>query len=107
LSTQEALVQLSKKEPFSLITSDIAPSIDGNRIREQAFFLELTQNIINFSMSYAKKKYWVIQKVFQGEEFDEILSLYRKFALKVEIFKPISSRLESREVFVIAQFMKD
>ena len=102
--TQKMLVELSLNEPFAMVTSDIAPSIDGNRIKEQAFFLTLTENIINFTKSYAKKKCWVVQKVFHGEEFEAILALYRKSAIKVDTFKPASSRSESREVFIVAKF---
>ena len=104
LSVAAQLRELAADKKFSVITSDIAPKIDGNRIKEQAFFLELTQNILNFADLNLKDKAYVIQKVFSGEEFEQILYLYRQKAVKVDTFKPKSSRSESREIFIVAKF---
>lgn len=101
---QEQLLKHALDVKFSLITSDIAPQIDGNRLKEQAFFKTLSENILYFAKQYLRDNSHVIQKVFQGDEFEEILFAYRKQAKKVETFKPKSSRAESREVFLIAKF---
>ena len=101
---QSQLQELAGSTHFGLISSDIAPQIDGNRLKEQAFFKLLSESILNFSEKFLMRNAFVIQKVFQGDEFENILFEYRKRAQKVETFKPKSSRSESREVFLVARF---
>lgn len=101
---QSQLQELAGMAHFGLISSDIAPQIDGNRLKEQAFFKMLSDNILEFADQFLMKNSSVIQKVFQGDEFENILFEYRKRAQKVDTFKPKSSRSESREVFLVARF---
>lgn len=104
ITIQNQLIEHAQDTKFSLITSDIAPNIDGNRLREQAFFKTLSENIMNFAQSYLRDNSYVIQKIFHGDEFEDILFEYKRRARRVDTFKPKSSRAESREVFLIAKF---
>ena len=104
LGVQSQLQQLAEQTHFGLITSDIAPQIDGNRLKEQAYFKLLSDNILQFAQKLLMDKAYVIQKIFQGDEFESILYEYRKVASQVDTFKPKSSRSESREVFLVARF---
>lgn len=101
---QQQIIEHANGQKFALITSDIAPSIDGNRLKEQAFFKDLSVKILELAQDHLRPHGYVIQKVFQGDEFEEIYHLYRCKASKVDTFKPRSSRSESREVFIVAKF---
>jgi 23S rRNA (uridine2552-2'-O)-methyltransferase len=44
----------------------------------------------------------LVAKVFQGEGYDDIVSVCRKAFTAVKIRKPAASRQESRETYIVA-----
>lgn len=85
------------------IFSDIAPNLSGHSIVQQAQMADLTAQILKFSAQFLHPKGFIIQKIFHGESFDEILGNWKESYSDVRVIKPEASRSESREVYLIIQ----
>lgn len=96
------ILSVSKNYIWNAIISDMSPNMSGFSIIDQnkIFFLsDIALSIVN---SLLTKNGYFIVKLFQGEGFNQYLKkIYSEF-INVKIFKPFSSRINSREVFVIA-----
>ncbi len=93
---------LKKFRPaFKVIISDLAPKTTGNRWVDAQNSLELVRTTLALAEQLLLNKGHYICKVFQGEDFPEFVrELKGRFGM-VKVLKPRSSRIESREVFVL------
>lgn len=85
------------------ILSDIAPNLSGQSIVQQAQMADLAAQILRFAAQFLHPKGFIIQKLFHGECFDEILGNWKKSYSDVRVIKPEASRSESCEVYLIIQ----
>ncbi|CUR53229.1 RlmE family RNA methyltransferase [Buchnera aphidicola] len=102
----EKLVSLSKNKICNVIMSDIAPNISGISIIDNEKFFYLCDVVLNVAFKILDKNGILIFKLFQGVGFKEYLKKIFKHFVIVKIFKPNSSRANSREVFIIASQRK-
>ena len=47
-----------------------------------------------------------ISKIFMGSSFNEIVALGKKIFKEVKVFKPLSSRKDSKESFIICKKLR-
>ena len=59
-----------------------------------------------FSKQVIKKQGFFISKIFMGSTFNEIVALGKKFFREVKVFKPKSSRKDSKESFIICKNLR-
>ena len=64
---------------------------------------ELCKEAMIFSNEILSKEGIFISKIFMGRTFNEIIELGKKIFKEVKVFKPKSSRIESKESFVICK----
>ena len=87
--------------PFDVVLSDIAPNISGIRDRDNALMdailIEIRQCIDNF----LKVNGTALCKVFHGENFDKLMIYMKTNFQKVKIRKPDSSRVNSKETYIL------
>jgi 23S rRNA (uridine2552-2'-O)-methyltransferase len=88
---------------FDLITSDAAPDTSGNRFVDSERSLTLVRRVFDLAREILKPGGTVVAKVFQGEDLKEVVESLRREYGKVTLFKPLSSRKESRELYIIAR----
>ncbi len=87
---------------FDVVLSDMAPKTTGNRLVDERRSLDLVDCallvvedlLVNGGVFYCK--------VFEGPDLKETVARIGRGFKKTRIFKPKSSRRESREVFVLA-----
>lgn len=98
----ELLVQVRKYRPaYNVMVSDLAPRTTGNKWTDAQKSLNLVRETLALTDELLLKKGHFICKVFQGEDFPEFVAqVKRRFAM-AKVLKPKSSRIESREVFVL------
>ena len=60
----------------------------------------------SFSTNILKNNGIFVSKIFMGSSFNEILSIAKKKFKKVNIFKPLASRKDSKENFIICKSLK-
>ena len=91
------------KDKLDLIVSDMAVNTTGNKNLDAISTGELTLNAMNFSIKYLKKNGSFLSKIFMGSTFNEIVKNAKKNFNEVKIYKPPSSRKDSKESFIICK----
>ena len=89
-----------------LIVSDMAVNTTGNKSVDSLVTGELCLEAMNFAIEFLNKKGNFISKLFMGSSFNEIVALGKKSFKDVDIFKPPSSRKDSKENFIICRNLK-
>ena len=89
-----------------LIISDMAVNTIGNKSVDSLVTGELCIEAMNFAIELLNKKGNFISKLFMGSSFNEIVALGKKSFKDVDIFKPPSSRKDSKENFIICRNLK-
>jgi 23S rRNA (uridine2552-2'-O)-methyltransferase len=97
--------ELFRGEKMSLVISDIAPNITGVRDVDTLKSINLCEIALDIAMARLNSNGSLVLKLFQGVGFEDFLSLVRSKFKKVNIFKPKSSRPDSREVYLIASYL--
>jgi 23S rRNA (uridine2552-2'-O)-methyltransferase len=86
---------------FNVVLSDMAPATTGSKGLDAARSFQLCQTALNIAEMVLKPGGSFMCKIFQGEEFKEFSDTVRNRFKRHKIFKPRSSRKESREIFVV------
>ena len=92
---------LSSKIPFQVVVSDLAPKTTGHKFSDHLKSIELSRRALAIASKSLCRGGHFYCKVFQGEDFQDFVNEVRHFFKKTKIVKPKSSRVESREVFVL------
>ena len=64
---------------------------------------ELCKQAIYFARDSLSDEGSFISKIFMGVSFNEIVALAKKIFTEVKVFKPKSSRKESKESFIVCK----
>ena len=89
---------------YDLVLSDIAPNTTGHKSTDHLRISYLFFNIINLLDKILLKNGSFVTKIWKGSEEKEILKLLNKKFKNVQYFKPSSSRKDSSEIFLVAQY---
>ena len=93
-------------ENIDIVVSDMAQNTTGNKSLDSLVMGELCLEAMNFSKNIIKKKGFFVSKIFMGSNFNEILNIAKELFKEVSIFKPKSSRQESKENYIICKNLK-
>tara|TARA_B100001996_G_scaffold139010_1_gene105700 strand:+ start:18 stop:629 length:612 start_codon:yes stop_codon:yes gene_type:complete len=88
------------------IVSDMAVNTTGNKNLDAIVTGELTSEALNFSTNILKKQGNFVSKIFMGSSFNEIVTNAKKKFKEVSVFKPPSSRKDSKESFIICKKLR-
>lgn len=98
----EFLVRVREIRPaFKVLISDLAPRTTGNRWADHQQSMRLIYQTLAIALELLHPKGNYYCKAFQGEDFPEFVQKVKGQFETVKIIKPKSSRVESREVFVL------
>jgi len=92
---------LADKMPFQVVVSDLAPKTTGHKFSDHLKSIELSRRALAIASQSLCRGGHFYCKVFQGEDFPDFVNEVRHYFKKTKIVKPKSSRVESREVFVL------
>ncbi len=92
---------LTKK--FDVVMSDMAVNTTGVKNLDSIQTGELCKEAMIFSKKIISSKGYFISKIFMGSTFNEIVALGKKIFREVKVFKPLSSRKESKESFIVCK----
>ena len=93
-------------DKIDLVVSDMAVNTTGNKNVDSLVTGELSMEAMNFSIETLKKKGVFISKIFMGSSFNEIVELAKKNFREFHVYKPPSSRKESKESFIICKNLR-
>lgn len=102
ITSEEMLVKVRRIRPkFRVFLSDLAPRTTGNRWADHQQSLNLVRITLGLTDTLLLPKGHYLVKVFQGEDFPLFVDEVKEKFKMVKVIKPKSSRVESREVFVL------
>ena len=89
-----------------VVISDMAVNTTGNKNLDAIVTGELCIEAMEFAFEMLDKKGKFVSKIFMGSSFNEIVADEKKKFREVNIFKPLSSRKDSKESFIICKFLR-
>jgi len=105
LESQEKIKGLFKSK-VDVVVSDMAVNTTGIKDIDAIYTGELAMEAMNFSKEILVKEGRFVSKIFLGSSFNEIVALGKKIFKEVKVFKPKSSRKESKESFIICKTLR-
>ena len=105
LETQNQIKDYLKKKP-EVVMSDMAVNTTGIKNIDSIQTGELCKEAMVFSKDVISEKGYFISKIFMGSTFNEIVALGKKIFKEVKVFKPKSSRKDSKESFIICKNLR-
>ena len=105
---QEVQVQIKNylKKGFDVVMSDMAVNTTGIKNIDSIQTGELCKEAMIFSKDIITENGFFISKIFMGSTFNEIVALGKKIYKEVKVFKPKSSRKDSKESFIICKKLR-
>ena len=89
-----------------VVMSDMAVNTTGIKNIDSIQTGELCKEAMIFSKEIISKKGFFISKIFMGGSINEIIVLGKKIFKDVKVFKPKSSRKDSKESFIICRNLR-
>ena len=89
-----------------LVVSDMAVNTTGNKNLDSIVTGELCSDAMSFAKNQLNQRGKFISKLFMGTSFNEIVSEAKKIFKEVRVFKPLSSRKDSKENFIICKILR-
>ena len=98
--TQEEIKKHIKTK-INVVMSDMAVNTTGIKNIDSIQTGELCKEAMFFAKDYLADNGYFISKIFMGSTFNEIVAEGKKYFREVKVFKPKSSRKDSKESFII------
>ena len=94
------------KSNVDVVLSDMAVNTTGNKNIDSIYTGELCREAMLFSKKILKKDGKFISKIFMGSTFNEIINETKLIFKEFKVFKPKSSRKDSKESFIICKNLR-
>ena len=109
--TTEQCRHLIRKEikhlKADVVLHDGAPNVGGQWSKDSYNQNELVLFSIKLAVEFLKEGGWFISKVFRSVDYNALIYVMRQLFNKVEATKPLASRTQAAEIFVICQGYKN
>ena len=102
----QKIIEKNFDEKIDLVVSDMAVNTTGNKNVDSLVTGELSIEAMNFSLKILKKNGVFVSKIFMGSSFNEIVDSAKKNFKEFHVYKPPSSRKESKENFIICKNLR-
>ena len=93
-------IKIYFESKIDVVLSDMAPNTSGNKELDTYRTGELCLNAMSLSKKILHDNGVFLSKLFMGSVFKEINETAKKSFKKVVIFKPLSSKKESKEIYI-------
>ena len=100
------LIRKNIDSHLDVVMSDMAVNTTGVKNLDSIQTGELCKEAMSFSKDVLSKKGVFISKIFMGSTFNEIVALGKEIFREVKVFKPKSSRKDSKESFIICKNLR-
>ncbi len=105
-TSDECLATLQEKLcslKINTVLSDMAPNASGHKFTDQVRSIRLAELALDFAQRVLLPGGAFVCKLFHGTGFDEYVKSVRPHFDKVIVFKPKSSKPQSREAYLVAR----
>ena len=103
--TQEE-IKKNINSKVDVVMSDMAVNTTGIKNIDSIQTGELCKEAMVFAKDLLSKNGYFISKIFMGGTFNEIVAEGKKYFKEVKVFKPKSSRKDSKESFIICKILR-
>lgn len=97
---------LERYGPFDVVLSDMAPKTSGVKSADAARSELLFERGLDLACRSLRPGGKFLAKIFQGDEFHQLLLRVKTLFRRVKVVKPDASRKQSREIYVLAMDFK-
>jgi 23S rRNA (uridine2552-2'-O)-methyltransferase len=94
------------RSKVNVVMSDMAVNTTGIKNIDAIYTGELCKEAMIFSKNILVKEGKFVAKIFLGTSFNEIVTQAKTIFKEVKVFKPKSSRKESKESFIICKILR-
>jgi len=102
----QILIRKKLEKKANVVMSDMAVNTTGIKNIDSIQTGELCKEAMTFSKDVIEENGSFVSKIFMGGSFNEIVALGKKIFREVKVFKPQSSRKESKESFIICKKLR-
>ena len=102
----QAQIKEHFKYKVDVVVSDMAVNTTGNKSVDSISTGELCKEAMIFAKDMLSKDGKFVSKIFMGSTFNEVVSMANNVFKKVNVFKPKSSRKDSKENFIICKNLR-
>jgi 23S rRNA (uridine2552-2'-O)-methyltransferase len=103
---KQNVMTFTTNDKFNVIISDLAPNTSGDHSVDVAKSIELCERCLEIAKASLKKNGNFLCKIFEGEGIQEFFKEVEKHFKFVKRYKPMASRKESREIYIIGAGFK-
>ena len=103
--TQEE-IKKNINSKVDVVMSDMAVNTTGIKNIDSIQTGELCKEAMVFAKDLLNENGYFISKIFMGGTFNEIVAEGKKYFKEVKVFKPKSSRKDSKENFIICKILR-
>ncbi len=105
ISNQE-LIKNHFNSKIDVVLSDMAENTTGNKNVDDISTVELCKKAMFFAKEILNKNGIFVSKIFMGSSFKEIISESKSIFKETRVYKPMSSKKDSKESFIICKFLR-
>ena len=105
ISNQE-LIKNHFNSKIDVVLSDMAENTTGNKNVDDISAGELCKKAMFFAKEILNKNGIFVSKIFMGSSLKEIISESKSIFKETRVYKPMSSKKDSKESFIICKFLR-
>jgi 23S rRNA (uridine2552-2'-O)-methyltransferase len=105
ISNQE-LIKNHFNSKIDVVLSDMAENTTGNKNVDDISAGELCKKAMFFAKEILNKNGVFVSKIFMGSSFKEVISESKSIFKETRVYKPMSSKKDSKESFIICKFLR-
>ena len=95
------VMSFTTDDKFNVIISDLSPNTSGDHFVDVANSIELCERCLEIAKNSLKKNGNFLCKIFEGEGINEFFKKVAQSFKLAKRYKPMASRKESREIYIV------
>ncbi|ELU05937.1 hypothetical protein CAPTEDRAFT_142835, partial [Capitella teleta] len=104
--TQKSLLTMLDGSKADLVMSDMAPNPVGVKTVDHTAIVKLCKSALKFAANVLQLNGTFLCKLWEGNERNDLEKLMRIVFKQVRVVKPLASRSDSAEIFLLAKHFK-
>ena len=94
------------KSKIDVVLSDMSQNTTGNKNLDVISITELCKEAMFFAKNILKDNGSFVCKIFMGSTFKEFMTESKLIFKQIKVFKPSSSKNNSKETFIVCKFLR-
>ena len=105
-ATQARVIELLNGARLNCVLSDMAPNATGVRQLDQENIMMLCNSVLQFALKMSAPKACLLVKIWDNGDAPKFIKLLETYYENVRTIKPMSSREDSMEKFILARSLR-